>query len=345
MTSAPSSLAPGFDRTPHFSAVAAEHEALRNRVAVLDRSARLRMLFSGAKPAETLTGLVTSDVIALHPGYGQYGAALTNKGKVITDLRIFARADDLLVDVPESGSAAFAALIRKMVNPRLARYADVSALLRTITLAGPQTAPTLDALFGAGAGAVVHGAPFAHHTLSFSGVDVLVAVVPDLGGITVDCFVPVEAAHALWDALVAEGATPVGCEAAEIARVEAGWPAVGLDMTDETLAQEANIDALGGVSYTKGCYTGQETVARVHFRGHVNKHLRGVRSAEPLVRGASLSDATGELVGDLRSAVSSPVEGHIAIAMVRRAVDVGGALVARWEGGEAQVTVTELPFR
>jgi folate-binding protein YgfZ len=345
MTSAPSSLAPGFDRTPHFSAVGAEYDALRTRVAVIDRSARLRMLFSGAKPAETLTGLVTSDVIALHPGYGQFGAALTNKGKIITDVRILARADDLLIDVPEAGGTAFASLIRKMVNPRLARYADVSGILRTVTLAGPLTAPTLDAVFGAGAGAVVQGAPFSHHTVPFADVNVLVATVPDLGGIAVDCFVPVEAAHALWDALVAAGATPVGRDATEVARVEAGWPAVGADMTEETLAQEANIDVLGGVSYTKGCYTGQETVARIHFRGHVNKHLRGVRSAEPLAAGATLTDATGELVGDVRSAVSSPAEGHIAIAMVRRTIEVGATLTARGADRESSVTLTELPFR
>jgi folate-binding protein YgfZ len=152
---------------------------------------------------------------------------------------------------------------------------------------------------------------------------------------------------------VAAGATPAGLEAWDIARVEAGRPEWGVDMDDNTIPQEANFDALHAISYTKGCYVGQETVARVHFRGHVNKHLRGVRAAgiEPIHSGATLHDESGTQVGDVRSAVRSPRLGAIALAMIRREVEPGAALIARSPGeGESaspvdrRVDVAALPF-
>ncbi len=115
-------------------------------------------------------------------------------------------------------------------------------------------------------------------------------------------------------------------------------------MNEETLAQEANIDTLGGVSYTKGCYTGQETVARVHFRGHVNRHLRGLLSDHPISTGSLLFADDGAAAGDVRSSVQSPRLGAIAIAMVRREIEHGAMITARWEGGEARAQVVELPF-
>src|SRR5205823_10456899 len=145
---------------------------------------------------------------------------------------------------------------------------------------------------------------------------------------------------------LAAKATPGGLETWEIARVEAGRPEWGVDIDESTLPQEANFEELHAISYTKGCYTGQETVARVHFRGHVNKHLRGLRaaSAEPPAPRASLFDATGKNVGDVRSTAASPRLGGIAMGMVRREIEVGAALIARWEGGETRVDVAHLPF-
>jgi folate-binding protein YgfZ len=126
-----------------------------------------------------------------------------------------------------------------------------------------------------------------------------------------------------------------------------------VDMDDNTIPQEANFDALHAISYTKGCYVGQETVARVHFRGHVNKHLRGVRGAgvEVIHSGATLHDESGTQVGDVRSAVRSPRLGAIALAMIRREVEPGAALIARSPGEgdgaapvDRRVDVAALPF-
>ena len=346
---AATSGAPGFESTAVFTSVDEEYAALRGGAGVVDRSARLRMIVGGAQAAETLTGLVTSDVAALKPGSGQYAAALTAKGKVIADVRIFARADDFLVDTPAGAAPGFASMIRKFVNPRLARYADVSSVLRTIGVFGPRAHDVLaSALDGADAKDAAISAlrgllEYQHLAFAVGGASVHVARVPDLGGEGFDCFVPVETAKLLWSRLVAARAMPVGRDATEIARVEAGRPSWGADMSEDTLAQEANFDALGGISYTKGCYTGQETVARVHFRGHVNRQLRGIQGAAPIPTGAELLEGD-KVVGDVRSSVVSPRLGPIALAMIRREASSGTDLVARWEGGAAPVRVRELPF-
>ncbi|HEX6630342.1 MAG TPA: hypothetical protein VF048_04590, partial [Gemmatimonadaceae bacterium] len=103
-----------------------EYEALRDGAMLVDRGERQRVVFAGDAAAETLTGLVTNDVLALEPGEGQYAAALTPKGKIIADVRIFRQADRLLVDVPPRAAQGFMEMVRKYVNPRLARYTDVS---------------------------------------------------------------------------------------------------------------------------------------------------------------------------------------------------------------------------
>jgi folate-binding protein YgfZ len=184
-----------------------------------------------------------------------------------------------------------------------------------------------------------------------------IAKVPELEVEGFELLLPADAFTPIWAAAVVAGATPAGLEAWDIARVEAGRPEWGVDMDDNTIPQEANFDALHAISYTKGCYVGQETVARVHFRGHVNKHLRGVRSAgtDPLRSGATLHDEAGNQVGDVRSTVRSPRLGSIALAMIRREVEDGATLLARWtddgqsDGGgerpvERRVDVAVLPF-
>src|SRR5207302_6112480 len=127
------------------------------------------------------------------------------------------------------------------------------------------------------------------------------------------------------------GARAVGADVVECARIEAGRPQWGIDMDDSTLPQEANLDQLGAISYTKGCYTGQEIVARLHFRGHVNRRLTGLRveGATVPARGAELTNLEGAACGDVRSAVVSPRFGPIALGMVRREVDAGAQVTVR----------------
>jgi tRNA-modifying protein YgfZ len=329
-----------------YAGVTTEYEALRRHAVVFDRSHRGRMRFSGAKAGDTLAGLVTNDVLALAPGQGQYAAALTPKGKIIADVRIFHEDESYLVDSPLRATEGWVAMIRKYVNPRLAKYTDESATLRDIGIFGVAARTVVGEMTGVNSTALGALPSYAHVHVKVDNYDVLIARTPDLELEGFDLIAPVEVYNALWERAIAAKATPAGLESWEIARVEAGRPEWGIDIDESTLPQEANLEELHAISFTKGCYTGQETVARVHFRGHVNRHLRGLRTAssEPPAMHATLFDATGKQVGDIRSAAASPRLGGIALGMVRREVELGAALIARWEGGESRVDVTHLPF-
>jgi len=287
---------------------------------------------------------VTNDVLALKSGTGLFAAALTAKGKIVADVRIFCRPEDFLVDTSMPAGPGFAALLRKFVNPRFAKFADVTPVMRTVGVFGPEARALVIRAFDLESDVPSGLVPYQHVMIEVEGTRALIAAVPDLGVSGFDLFVPVEAAPAVWSRLASAGGVRTGTAAAEIARVEAGRPLWGADMDETTLAAEANLDALGGISYTKGCYTGQETVARLHFRGHVNRSLRGLRSPAAIPAGAQLYSAEGNACGDVRSSVVSPRHGPIALATIRREVAAGDAVTARWEGGEAVGQVTELPF-
>jgi folate-binding protein YgfZ len=330
----------------HYGDTIGEYGALRTGALLLDRSDRGRLRFTGARAAEVLTGLLTNDTTALTPGQGQYAAALTPKGKMVTDVRVFAFADSVLTDAPARGFPGWREVVRKHVNPRLVSYQDESEALVDVGLYGMHARRMMATLTGMPANTLAALAPYAHATVEIAGGQVVVARVPDLEIEGYEFLAPADARDALWRALVAAGAVPAGLAAWEIARIEAGRPEYGIEVDDATIPQEANFDELHAISYTKGCYTGQETVARVHFRGHVNRHLRGLRflTAELPPAHAQLYDDAGKLVGDVRSAVLSPRLGAIGLAMVRREVVPSSTLIARWEAGECPATVLTLPF-
>jgi folate-binding protein YgfZ len=330
-----------------YSGVESEYAALRRGAVIVDRSHRMRTSFQGERRAETLTGLVTNDVAALAPGSGQYAASLTPRGKIIADVRIFARETELLVDVPVRAAAGWIAMVRKFVNPRLTRYADRSAELADVGLFGPHARNIVAASTGVGADVLASLSAYGHVSILSDGVGILVARVPDLGVEGYELFIPADARARVWRRALELGAVPLGMEAWETARIESGRPEWGLDIDESTIPQEANFDELHAISYTKGCYTGQETVARVHFRGHVNRHLRGLTypGTTPLPRGAQLFTADDKPVGDVRSSAISPRLGGVAIAMVRREVSPGSSVRVRCEeGAESSGTVLALPF-
>ena len=304
---------------------------------LFDRSSRLRLQFSGAKAAESLTGLVTNDVLALRGGDGLYACALTPKGRVIADVRILGIAgadgtvESFLADANASAGVGFFAMIRKYVNPRLAKYSDVSASVSCLTLVGA-SAPEVLRQCGADSAvvdALIDAAPFAHRVVSVGDISVRLVRVPDLGlDVVFDLHVDQTAVDALRAALTAAGAQPANDMEWQRRRVIAGRPEWGLDMDESTLAQEANMDALQAISYKKGCYTGQETVARVHYRGHVNRTLRRVVYADdaaPAV-GTPLSAPDSSSVGDARSSAIDNEGSRVGIAMLRREVSDGATL-------------------
>lgn len=338
----------GHDVVLAYADVAAEYGALRSGAIVIDRSHRGRLRVFGEKSGEAITGLVTNDVLALQSGHGQYGAALSAKGRIVADVRIFAGAGSYLVDASARAWPGLFGMVKKYVNPRVCGYRDDSHAIRDIGVFGVAARRIVAGIGGVTPDALGALAPYAHVVAMLDGVDapVWIARSPDIGVDGYELFVPFEIYDPVWNRAVAAGAMPAGLDAWEIARVEAGRPEWGIDIDESTIPQEANFDDLAAISYTKGCYIGQEVVARVHFRGHVNRHLRGLRAAstDGPPTGAQLLDESGAHVGDVRSSVASPRLGGIALGMVRREVLPGASLTAKWENGEQRVDVSMLPF-
>jgi folate-binding protein YgfZ len=320
-----------------------EYSALNNGALFFDRTDRMRMRISGEKAAELVTGMVTNDVSGLVPGEGQYAAALTPKGKIVADVRIFALENALLIDTSAAAAPGWKEMVRKYINPRVAPYHDVTTEMSDVGIYGGSARATTSRITGIDERDLATLPSYGHLGASFGDVKLTVARVPELDFDGFELFVPAMAADDLREKLLSQGIAAGSLDTWEIARIESGRPQWGIDMDETTLPQEANFDELGAISYTKGCYIGQETVARIHFRGHVNRFLRRLRfvtrPAPP--RGAELLDEAGKPIGDVRSVALSPRYGGVGLGMVRREIAPGTTLQAKWDGGECSVQIEQ----
>jgi folate-binding protein YgfZ len=298
------------------------------------------MVFSGEKAKESLGGLVTNDVVALTAGHGQRAVALTPKGRVIAMVRVFDRGGELLVDCEAESAEGFAGMIRKFVNPRTAKYAFISDSSACLAVHGAQAAKLLAPLLQ-----LEHAALDALPMLGLWRSDDGSVEVIRSDELSVPGFEVVaspERVAELRASLVAEGVHEADAGQVETLRIERGLPRFGVEMDAETIPQEANLDLLGAISFTKGCYTGQEVVARIHFRGHVNRHLRWLRSEQTLPLGSVIVDGEGKEVGEVRSSTLSADRGPLAIAMLRREVVPGSDVRVRTDAGEVTAHVAAI---
>jgi folate-binding protein YgfZ len=306
---------------------AAEYRALTEAVGLVDRSERGKLAVTGAEAKDFLHGQVTNDVEALQPGEGCYAAFLTHKGKMLGDLRILHLGDELFLDTERVALQELFNMIRRY---KLGR--DVELHKRTVERG-------LLSLIGPGAREAVGDYPLGpreHDNAPAEIGGVPVRLVTTADGIDVICD-----AERTAEVKAALGGVPEVSEAAaEIVRVEAGRPRYGIDLDDSVIPQEAGLNERA-VSFTKGCYVGQETVARLFYRGKPNRHLRGLRLSVPAATGEPVRLGERE-VGRLGSFVVSPALGPIALALVRREAAPGDT-VAVGDGG-VSATIVELPF-
>lgn len=309
----------------------AEYHALTETCGLVDRSERGKLRLTGAGAKTFLAGQVTNDTEGLQDDHGCYAAFLTHKGKMLGDLRILAVGGDepaLLLDTERATLQALFDMIRRFkigFDVELHKGTLEKGLL---SLIGP------DARTIACAGDLPE-TEHAHRASTIDGHPVRLIVTD--GGIDVLC--DADDTEAIRGALQGGDAAPVSEDAADIVRVERGRPRYGFELDDATIPQEAGLNERA-VSFTKGCYVGQETVARLFYRGKPNRHLRGLRLSEPAPRGAELR--LGEkVVGRLGTSVLSPALGPIALALVRREASPGDTVDV--EGG-ATADVVELPF-
>jgi folate-binding protein YgfZ len=299
-----------------------DYERLTHSAGLVDRSDRGKLLLTGAEAAEYLQGQVTNDVESLAPGEGCYATLLTHKGKVVADMRILRGPEWLLIDTEPHARAALARNVEMYSIGRDVQVADQTADRAILSLVGPASREHVDVQ------------PPADREHAWVEGAHGIYVTTDLG---VDVICPAADADAARSAL---GAPPVSLEAAECVRIEAGRPRLGYDFGADTIPQEAGLNERA-VSFTKGCYVGQETVARLHYKGKPNRHLRGLKLSEPGQRGEVVMVGERQ-VGELGSTAVSPVHGPIALALIRREAAPG----AEVDVGEdrRKALVVELPF-
>lgn len=300
---------------------------------------------NGNGAVTSFQGLLTSDIEKPGDGAFVYGALLTPKGMIVVDGWAARLGPRVRFTVPAEGRERALAILQRSVPPRLARFADRTADTAVLRVAGPHAVAVMGA-----AGLPVPHSP--NHALegTAGAVPVEVARTADQASFVFQISMATEQSGAVQDRLVAGGAHSATPAALELARILAGWPRLASEVDEKTIPQEVRFDEIGGVSYTKGCYTGQETVSRLHFRGHANRHLRGLLfEADPPAAPASGWSAVthGEQeVGRVTSIAWLPDGGGsllgrwIGLAMMRREVPPGA--VVRAAGREARVV--GLPF-
>jgi folate-binding protein YgfZ len=327
-----------------------EHAALFQTAGMLDLSFRSRLCLTGSDRVRFLHGQVTNDVKRLKMGQGCYAALVTAKGRMESDLNIYCLSDELLLDF-EPG-------LDQRVSQRLERYIvaddvqvlEVSSAYGLLSIQGPQSEAVIRNL---GIFEEVPANQFDFSKLLDSVLGELYLVNhARLGTVGYDLFVPLDSLRLVADKILAAlhtgGGCPCGWEAFEIARIESGIPRFGVDMDETNFPQECGIED-AAVSYTKGCYIGQEVLNRIHTMGHVNRSLCGLRLSDDLKalppRGSRLLLEGKEVGCTTSTAASLALQVNIALGLIRRqASRVGTELLLRTDDGERHALVVSLPI-
>jgi folate-binding protein YgfZ len=313
--------------------------------ALADEGASGRIYMHGRDRAELLQRLSTNDLLPLKPGQGAQTVLTTPIGRIIDLLTIHALDEALLlVTSPGQGPAVYGHLKQNIFFNDQVTLEPAGRALSQLALYGPQAGSLLaDLGGGAPAGLALH----ATAELIIAGAAVRVARRRPIGGDGYTLYIPAAEAPAVRAALEAAGAAPLDEHSFEALRVEAGIPAFGRELSQEYIPLETGL--VDAISFTKGCYVGQEIIARMESRGRLAKQMRGLRLSAPGGEaGASIAapsklSVAGKEAGDLTSVVLSPRLGPIALAYVRSAHAEPGTVVGI-EGSDLVGEVVELPF-
>jgi folate-binding protein YgfZ len=307
----------------------AQYRVLREGAGLLDRSDRGKLIVRGPEAAEYLQGQLTNDVEALGVDRGCYAALLDRKGHIQADMRVLQLSSgEIWLDV------------EPRALPTVLHHLQTYSVGREVEIEDVSDRWAITALLGPGAASIASfkglEPEHAQRFHEWDGIEVL-GVATDLG---LDLITTSDNRASLRKLLSAAGAVEISEAAAEIARVESGRPRLGAEMGASTMPAEAGI-VKRAVDFEKGCYIGQEPVARLHYRGKPNRWLRGLRLSAPAQPGANLQLEDRE-VGSIGTACVSPALGPIALAVVRREAEPGDTL--RVGDGTATAEVVELPF-
>lgn len=323
----------------------AEHAALRASVSVIDLSFRGRICLVGADRVRLLNGQVTNDIKNLPTGRGCHAAFCSPKGRLVADTYVYALPDELLLDFEPGLTAGLTERLEHHIVAEDVQVVDVAPHYGLLTVQGPRSAEALTRL---GLFPPLPAEPATFVSASDATLGDLYAMNHRRAGFAgVDLFVPVAALAAVFDRLLAAaaelGGGAAGFTALEWARFEAGIPRFGIEMDTTNLPPEAGLDR-DAISYSKGCYTGQETIARLRTYGSVTKALRGLRLPDDLVelpaKGTRLF-RDGREVGQIVSALRSPAwNANLALGYVRKECNSPGTeLAVALAGGNLPATV------
>lgn len=340
----------GWELPLHYGDSDAEYRALRHGFGLVDLSHRGLIRVRGRDSQRFLNAMLSNNTADLRPGQGCYATFLNPKGHMVTDLVVYAEEDAYLLEVEPHIISTFLEAIDFFVISEDVAFADESGRWAALGVQGSRACDALAAVTGQDS--LRSLAPYGSLSCRIASCDVWVAnrrYTREPGYLLL---AEPAAAEILWTAIEETGrdeallGRAVGLQALETLRIESGKPRFGVDMTDATIPVEANL--LEAISYTKGCYVGQEVIARIDARGHVNRQLAGLLlgAAELPAAGAKLFSPDRE-VGWITSAAQSPtLQQAIALAYVRREfLEPGTPLQVRTGAGDIPATVTPLPFR
>jgi folate-binding protein YgfZ len=323
---------------------ASAYHAARTHAASLNRPDRGRLVVSGADRASYLQGLLTNDIEALKPGEGCYAAYLTPQGRMIADLFVYELGDVILLTVPLPEKDDVLARLDQFVFSEDVQLGDATDAFHTTAIVGPKAAGLLGPLVGL-SGDVLAGLPaHGNRRVTFGDEPAIVTRVADTGVPGFDLHVDRSRSGMLMDALRAAGVEALDSATADALRVEAGIPAFNRDMDQDTIPLEAGIES-HAISFSKGCYVGQEVIIRVLHRGHgrVARKLVGlVLDGESVPSSGASVSVEGRDIGQVTSGVFSPALGRgIALAYLHRDFLTPGTAVVV---GSVHAQVAALPF-
>ncbi|MBI4437305.1 MAG: aminomethyl transferase family protein [Candidatus Omnitrophica bacterium] len=320
-----------------------EYEAVRKGVGWFEYTSETAFEMSGKDAVSFLQGMVSNDVKSLREGEGCYAVCLTPVGKMIADLRIYSLSDRLVILLSKAKKEEMLVHFDKFIFLEEVAFNDLEKKMSLLSLQGPLSAKLMEALSGESLSWTLHH----HESLEVQGIIVRAFATSHTGEKGYDLLLPHQDIFR-FSRLLEEKGGPYGlreisAETQEVLRVEGGIPRFGKDMDESTIPLEAGLEE--AISYTKGCYTGQEVIARIKHIGHVNRMLVGLKCSGAVSRGDKVVQEDKE-VGEVTSSCYSPAAGsYVALAMVRREVAKHEIpLMVRTRQGTMQTVVTPLPF-
>lgn len=335
----------GWEMASHYGDKWQEYQAVRNNVGVIDLSNRGRIELTGKNKVQFLHNLVSNDIKSMQPGNGIFAAFLNIKGHILSDCFIYMLEDSVLLDTPASTREKIYFHLEKYSPAGEFNVTDITEASSLLALQGPHARPLLNRL---GANNVNNLQELQLCETQIASHRLTVVKHSRTGEDGFDLFISNENITGVFNALIKAGATPVGLEAFNLLRIEAAVPEYGIDMDEDIILLETGLES--AVSYTKGCYLGQEPIARIHHRGkdQTAKRLAGlvINSQDPPQAKAKVYNESGKEIGHITSSGLSPILNQvIALAYLKRNnFTVGLKHSVEINGSRVPAEVSKLPF-